>query len=205
MSVLILLVLLTPAATLFAQDQESPPAEPAQPVEPGISADTYSLGDQMLSINLGLFIPLFFAGDGINSTNLTLGGVGSIQWNSFLNNNWSLGGEVGGMFAFTPNKRTLYMVPLTFRATYFLRSYPWEFPLYMGAGIVFSRVEKNFKLDPILKPGASIYWNYNPSWSFGLNLVYWWIPQIYSGPEPPSSDTRYGNFLETTLSALYHF
>lgn len=169
---------------------------------------TYGLGDQMLSLNLGLFIPLFFAGgpDGIEDANLSLGGTGHLLWSAFLTNEITVGGEFGGMFAFTPNRNTLYMIPLAARATYFLRAYPWEFPLSIAAGMNFSRFEESFKIDPIVIPGIGFYWNMNTEWAFGLDARYWWVPQFYTDQsEVPSSDNRFGNFLATTLSVLYRF
>jgi hypothetical protein len=196
-------LLLYPVGVLGAQEEPESPPGGEQPEEEFVP--TYSLGDQTLGINMGLFIPLFFVGgpDGVQDANLTLGGVGSLQWNSYLNNNMTLGGELAGNFSFTPNRRALFLVPLTVRYAYILRAYPFEFPLYVGAGVNFARLEEQLKIDPIVKPGASVVWNMNPDWAFGLNVVYWWIPQWYSGNL--SKDSRYGNFLETTLSAIYHF
>lgn len=161
----------------------------------------------MLSLNLGTIFPLFYTGGpgGYEDANLTVGGTGHLQWSAFLNNNWAVGGEFGGMFAFTPNQNTLFMIPLATRLTYFLRAYPFEFPLSLAAGINFSRFEENFKSDPILIPGIGAYWNYNTEWAFGLDLRWWWVPQIYTGPTPPSDDTRFGNFLASTLSVMYRF
>ena len=168
---------------------------------------TYTLGNQVLMINGGFFVPLFFQSlsGGIDNTNLSVGGAGSIQWGAYLNNEMTLGLEGGGMFSFSPNGRTLFMLPVTVRYAYILQFYPWEFPLSLSAGFNFTRLDTQFKILPILKPGVSIYWNYSLDWAFGVNFFYWWSPNIYQGPEPPSSHSRIGNFLEITLSALYHF
>ncbi len=190
---------------LFAITLSALPAQEEEPVTEEDFIPTYTVGDQILSINLGLFIPLFYSGAGVQDANLTLGGTGHLRWSSFLSNNWSVGGEFGGMFAFTPNRNTLFMIPVAARTTYYVRSYPFEFPLSIAAGLNFSRFEENFKTDVILMPGAGFYWNYNSEWSFGADARYWWVPQIYRGPEPPADDTRYGNFLSVTASVLYHF
>lgn len=168
---------------------------------------TYGLGDQILSINAGLLIPLFYTGgpDGLQSANLSLGGTGHLMWSSFLNNNLAVGGELGGTFAFTPNGNTLFMIPLAARVSYFLRAFPFEFPLSLAAGLNFSRFGDNFKTDMILIPGAGFYWNQSAEWAFGFDVRWWWVPQIYSGPEPPADDTRFGNFLSTTLGVIYRF
>ena len=168
---------------------------------------TYTLGNQLLIINGGLFIPLFYqalSGKTFDS-NLSLGGVGSIQWAAHLNNNMTLGLEGGGMFAFSPNDRSLFMLPVTVRYAYILKAYPFEFPLSVSSGINFTRLGHSFQILPIVKPGISGYWNYSPEWAFGLNCFYWWVPNLYNGPEPPKSQSRLGNFLEVSLSAMYHF
>lgn len=193
---IVFILLLAAPMGVFAQDAE-------ESFEP-----TYGLGDQMLSLNLGLFIPLFFTGgpDGLQDANLTLGGTGHLLWSAFLTNELAVGGELGGMFAFTPNRNTLFMIPLATRLTYFIRSYPFEFPLSLAAGMNFSRFGDSFKIDPIIIPGVGFYWNLNTEWAFGLDARYWWVPQIYTGQsEIPSADNRFGNFLATTLSVLYRF
>jgi hypothetical protein len=117
----------------------------------------------------------------------------------------SIGGEGGGMFAFTPNDNNLFMLPVTIRYSYFLRKYPFDFPLTIAAGANFVRLNSDFRILPIVKPGISGFWNYSTSWAFGVNVVYWWTPDIYMGPEPPHEQSRIGHFLEFSLSARYHF
>lgn len=164
---------------------------------------TYSMGDQILSLNLGLFIPLFFTGspEGVTKTQLTVGGTGFLRWSSFIANNWSVGGEFGGMFAYTPQENTLFMIPVLARTTYYFRFYPFEIPVGMAMGIDFVRYEENSHTDLILMPATGLYWNYDAEWAFGLDAKYWWQPQIYS----TADETRYGNFLGVTASVLYHF
>ena len=168
----------------------------------------YSLGDQTLRINLGTFFPLFFFGgpDGLEPANLTLGGAGSLVWESYLSTNVTVGVEVGGSFSFTPNFRTLFMLPIAVRGSYIFNFYPFEVPVTLAAGVNFSRISDNSKIDPFVKAGGAFLWDYSSQWAFGANLFYWFVPQIYSATSPAGADaTRYGNFLEFTLSALYHF
>lgn len=200
-SIILVMLVFILSFPVYAQDNDSPETDE-------IYETAYDLGDQIFTIKAGLFFPLFFMSPGFDfaSTNLSMGGVGSLEWSTFVNSRVSLGGEFGGMFAFSPNDRILYMMPLTFKISYFYRKYPFEFPLYCGAGITFNNIDDAFHLDLILKPGASVLWNFNPEWAFGFNLVYWWIPQLYTGNgKVPADNTRFGNFLETTLSALFHF
>lgn len=177
--------------------------------EPGAEfVPTYSLGDQIISLNLGMFIPLFFSGgdDGIQDTNLSIGGTGHLMWSGFLSSNFAIGGEFGGMFSFSPNGNPLYMIPLAARGTYFIRRYPFEFPISLATGVTFTSYNESFKIDPIIIPGAGVHWSLNPEWSFGFDVRYWLVPQIYlSGRDIPTSDNRLGNFLSTTASVLYRF
>ncbi len=198
------IALLTFGGSAFGQQTQPPTQKPQNPKK---EIASYSLGDQMLAINLGLFVPLFFYGGsaGATGTNLSLGGTGSIMWSSFLDNNWALGFDIGGAFAFSPNARALFLVSITPRISYVFHSYPFDFPVFLEAGVDFARLQESFKTDPIIKPGASFLWNFNNNWAFGLNAVYWWIPEIYTGAVVSSTETRYGNFLDITLSALYHF
>ncbi len=180
----------------------------AQDEEPEAYDFMYDLGDQIFTVRAGLFFPLFFMSTDFDvfSTNLSIGGVGALEWSTFINNRITLGGELSGMFSFSPNERVLYMIPLTFKVAYYFRKYPFEFPIYCGAGVNFSTIGDSFHADFILKPGASVLWNFNSEWAFGFNAVYWWIPQIYSGSgKVPADHTRFGNFLETTLSAMFRF
>jgi hypothetical protein len=175
---------------------------------PDRSSYSYDIGDNMFTIKAGLFFPLFFMSPEFNtaSTNLSLGGVGSLEWGTFISNNISLGVEFGGMFAFSPNDRIFYMLPLTLKGAYYFRIYPFEFLLHTGAGISFNTVGDAFHIDIILKPGITALWNFNEEWAFGLNFIYWWVPQLYTGGgDVPKEHTRFGNFLETSLSALFRF
>jgi len=170
--------------------------------------ETFSLGDQMFFINGGVFIPLFFFDRSLDvkDTNLTLGGTGSLCWQVFLTNHLSVGAELGGMFALSPNKRVLYMIPLMLKATYWIRFYPFEIPLSLGLGGNLSILEEAAHIDFIAKPGIGFYWNMNEEWAFGINATYWFVPQIYSGSgKVPSDNSMFGNFMDASLSVLFRF
>ena len=170
--------------------------------------ESYSLGDQMFFINGGVFIPLFFFNKSLDvmETNLTLGGTGSLCWQVFLTNHLSLGGELGGMFALSPNKRILYMIPLTVKATYWFRFYPFEIPISLGLGGNLSILEEAAHIDFIAKPSVGFFWNFNEEWAFGANATYWFVPQIYSGSgKVESGHSMFGNFMDVTLSVLFRF
>lgn len=198
---ILLIVLLLVPLSGAAQDD----AMPQEEEEESGPTSSYSLGDQMFSINAGIFVPLFFfGGETAARTNLSIGGAGSLEWSAFLNSHLSLGGELAGCFSFSPLGRTLAIIPVTVKLSYFFFPYPFEIPIFLGGGVNFVTLEDSVYIGPILKPGMSFYWNINGTWAAGINLVYWFSPQWYTKQEL-ISQSRYGNFLEITLSALYHF
>jgi hypothetical protein len=187
-------VLCLSLAPLIGQEQEPKPA----------LAPQYSLGDQTLAINAGLFVPLFFldtSGPSAHSTNLTIGGLGSLQWMAYLSPQIRLGLEAGGMFTFSPNANLLLVLPITAKISYSFTFYPIEIPIFLGAGISIVKYQDESTIDPILKPGFSVLYIFDSSWSFGVNTVYWW-DMMFS---KESGQSRIGNFLEFSLTALYHF
>ena len=117
-------------------------------------------------------------------------------------NSWlRVGIEVGGMFAFSPNMNTLLALPITAKASYVFSAYPFEIPVSLAVGMNIVKYIDASTIDLLLKPGVSGLWAYNASWSFGVNLNYWWSMQF----SDPASEGRIGNFLEITLCALYHY
>ena len=179
-----------PLATLYAQD--------AQP------SAQYALGDQSLSINAGLFVPLFFItyqSPPFAPTQLSAGGMGSLNWAAYVSNRVQVGLEVGGVFAFSPNSNVFLMLPITAKAAYVFTAYPFEIPVFLGIGMNIVKYAGESTIDFLVKPGASALWIYNSSWSFGLNAVYWWDMQFSA----KAGQSRTANFLELSLSAFYHY
>ena len=164
----------------------------------------YSLGQQTLSISAGLFVPLFLQSFDWEyaKTNLKLGAAGSLQWGIHLSNNWMTGLEVGGVLSKDINDASFFMLPITAKAAYIIHFFPFEFPIFVGTGLNIVKLEDVLNLTWIIKPGFSSIWKYNINWGFGLNAVYWWVPQFWSDDR---SKGRMGNFLELTLTAQYNF
>jgi hypothetical protein len=182
----------------LAQDEQPEEAPPEEPFT------VYTLGQQTLSISAGLYIPLFFQSFDWEyaDTNLKLGAAGSLQWGIHLSNNWMTGIEVGGVLSKDINDARFFMLPITAKAAYIIHFFPFEFPIFVGTGLNLVKLEDDLNLTWIIKPGFSSIWKYNINWGFGLNVVYWWVPQFWSDD---SSKARMGNFLELTLTAQYNF
>ncbi len=194
----VIVLLLALAGPLFAA--ESPSGQPSQ----------YSLGDQTLSINAGMFVPLFLLPGGTvllapsspgGPPHLTLGAVGSLNWAAYLGPQVRLGLDVAGNFTVSPNGNSLLMLPFIVKGSWVFTVYPFEIPVSLGVGMNIVKYVDKSTIDLLVRPGISGMWIFNASWSFGLNLNWWFDMQFASNP----ADSRIGNFLEVTLSALYHF
>jgi hypothetical protein len=201
-AVLVLLACLS--APLFAADE--PAGNPED--SPGAQASQYSLGDQILTINAGLFLPLFLLptwtpllnDNGVS--HLSPGATGSLCWAAYVTPDIRLGAEVGGSFCISPNDNSLLMLPFMAKASYVFTVYPIEIPVSFAAGMNIVKYTDLYTIDLLLRPGVAAYWIYNSTWSFGLNLNYWFDMQFDT---TNAANNRVGNFLEISLSALYHY
>jgi hypothetical protein len=197
---MLLVVLLFPLAAQDFEEGEGGPNLPIEAEWPDVMPDLYSRGDKIFGISIGAGLPMVFIHKegGIKEGNISVGGGGSLAYTYFLNGHLFMGGELGGMFAFTKAENALFIVPMGLRLGYqfILRSF--EFPLSLLVGFApQSYLEKNF-FGLFIKPSASAFWRFSPDWSFGLNAAWWWVPQW-------ADRTVYGNFLELSITARYHF
>ncbi|MDR3248657.1 MAG: hypothetical protein LBT39_07710 [Treponema sp.] len=205
---LLIIAGLCPLASQDAWNDEPTDGEEA-PIEDdwaGFLPSLYSPGDQVFSIALGIIVPSVFAktnGD-VLARNTTIGGAGSLSYDYFLGSHFFVGGELQGMFAATLGDHTLYIIPISLRAGYQFVLGRFEFPLSMGIGIApqMLQAQEPFNyLGLFVKPRASVFFRFNPDWSFGVNTAWWWVPQITAKPE----ESVHGHFFEATIAARYHF
>jgi hypothetical protein len=186
---------------------------PDLPADEGF-IEAYSLGSQTFTINAGLIFPLFFyfpgAGEVDNLSTfeaawgqLSLGGMGSLSWGSYITPRFALGAKLSGTFAFTPTGYVHSLIPITMWTEYLFRSGSFEFPVSLQAGVVINRVQDQGYFGGIVIPGMSGYYNLNAEWGLGLSLDYYWVPEIYFGDR--ANYTGFGNHLELSFSARYHF
>ncbi|MDR2759180.1 MAG: hypothetical protein LBB78_07365 [Spirochaetaceae bacterium] len=179
------------------EEQQEPPFDSEWDF---VAPPLYSKGDKTFTISLGPIFPtVFFDNQGVLENRINVaGGTGSLALNYFLNSNLFIGGELGLMFISTRGKNMLFMVPMGARIGYQFILGRFEFPLsLLIGGVPQQYLELNY-FGLFLKPEASVFWRFNPSWSFGLNTAWWFVPQW-------SEHTVFGNFIELTLSARYHF
>ena len=200
-SFFLIFLLFLPGLALSAQEEEEDPDHiPTESEWFDYVTAPYTRGDRTFNISLGTVFPILFVGIDNNQHGLRLGGTGSLAFNYFLDPNFFLGVELAGMFSGTRRGNMFYMVPFGIRAGYQYIYRRFEFPLSLMVGAAPQRYLENGYFGLIVKPGASAFWRYNPEWSFGLNTIWYFVPQW-----PKNGNNAYGNFLELTLSARYHF
>jgi hypothetical protein len=192
--------LLLAGQNVFAQEETYPDEEITVPVWEDIISTPYSEGDRNFVISMGVLFPTLFFGDVNNNQHgLRLGGTGSLNFNYFLTPNIFVGGELSGSFGGTRGGNMLYIIPFGARVGYQFLYHRFEFPVSLMVGGAMQRYINKGYFGLVVKPGASAFWRFNSDWSFGLNSVWWFVPQW-----PRNGHAVYGNFIELTLAARFH-
>jgi hypothetical protein len=180
-------------------------------VQPQPVVDTkilyHNKGDMCFSMNLGVNFTLFLqdisTGFGeITNDNISAGGLFLVGYDVYLSQRFKLGLQVAPSFFYSANKNILYLIPVIVRATYEIQPIrAFSIPLTLGVGPSFNSYRDEFHIDLLVKPGVGFYWNKDVEWSFGLDVGYWWMTQLYNDSEY----NRILNALELSLSAHYYF
>jgi len=202
-SIFLVLFLFFCGLSLYAQEgayQEDDPDDtyPETGFDEIMTAE-YSAGDRNFTVSAGPIIPLFFSDIDNNQHGIAVGGLGSLSFNYFVTRQFFVGGELAGMFAGTRGGNMLYIVPFGFRLGYQFSYQRFEFPICLMIGAASQQYLEKGYLGLFVKTGISLFWRYNPDWSFGVNSAWWFVPQW-----PENGKNSSGNFLELTLSARYH-
>jgi hypothetical protein len=197
-----LFLLVFSASAQEGEEEEEPEEPPIESDWSGLIAPLYSRGDRIFSISLGALFPtVFYEGSKKVEGNVKIGGTGALAFNYFLDSHWFVGAEISGMFAPTLGENMLYIIPMGVRAGYQFILGSFEFPLSFMIGFAPQRYKDMGHCSLFLKPSAGAFWRFSTEWSFGINTGWWWVPQW---PEDKSK-SAYGNFMELTLCARYHF
>jgi len=203
----LLIIVLFPLFTGITGAQEENPFTPQNALNQRFQ------GDQTFSIAAGTVIPLFTVllhsidisekEAGVTKAQLSVGGVGYLSYGVYLLPNIKLGLQLGGTFERDINRNLLYMVPLVLEGTYEFRPLSrMTIPLHLGLGINMTTWKEEFEVDFLLKPGLGAYFDWSTEWSFGVDIYYWFVPQLSSKNEQYDS---IANFMDITLVAEYHF
>jgi hypothetical protein len=191
----------------LAAQEEDPESEPENEfpeiIWDAYVPDVYRAGDMIIHVTVGTIFPTIFKGSGMGSRSSNInkiGGMGALAFSYFLSPNWFVGIELRGMFIGSIQKNMLFIIPIGPYVGYQFTAGRFEFPIRFMTGIAPQSYKDNGYFGWIINPGASVLFRYNPDWSFGLNLQWWMLPQW-----PKDGKNVFGNFLEVSLSARYHF
>ncbi|RPJ07211.1 MAG: hypothetical protein EHM28_07925, partial [Spirochaetaceae bacterium] len=154
-------------------------ADPPAPEEnPGTEGEVvHVLGDQAFSFSLGGLIPLFhyrFSTENFETTNLFPGAKGTLQYFTYLTNTITVGVELSGGLAFTPNFNIYWFLPLMAKATYRLPIGNFEIPLSLAVGVNFQKYLDWSRADLIIKPEAGFAFRIDPDFTLCFS-VGWWL------------------------------
>jgi len=192
----VLLILLTSFPILLAaQDEDN---------EWDYYEDLYAIGDQTFIISLGTIFPtiLRINGETVKDKFVPpVGGIGSLCYNYYINANIFAGAEISGIFIQTLANNTLFMLPVGIRGGYQFNIWKIEIPVSIGIGMALHRFNNQGHFGMYLKGGVSAFYRANEIWSFGINTNWYWFPQWVED----KTKNAYGNFLDLTISARYHF
>gem|GEM_PF-1160788 len=170
---------------------------------------TRSFGDQSLTLGLGVTVPIAF--NKLNSSfyikpNLSPGIAATIQWGAFLTNGLSLGVDPVFHIDFGVNTNVYFDLQVGGKIAYYFRSYPFEFPIYISTGLLYSQYKSLYNFSYYLRAGFGFYWNAFKDWSIGLDVNYLFTPQIYTGKSPiPKSHSRLAHFIDVAILMQYNF
>ena len=171
--------------------------------------ESYTKGDQNITISLGTIFPAVFINNGhVIDHNIKppVGGVLSLAYNYFIGPNFFIGGEIGFASAPTLAKNALFIIPIGIRAGWQFILNRFEFPLYAAIGIAPQKFLDMGYFGMYIKGAVSAYYRLLPKWSFGLIADWSWYPQwtMENGKRTPDHDVD-GNIIGVILSARYHF
>lgn len=173
------------------------------------TVDLYARGDQIIAISLGLSFPVLFTDS--NGRSImdrqqmgTVGGTGSLAYSHFLGPNLFVGGEIAGSFNNTIQTNTIFIWSIGARAGWQFLFGRFEFPVSFAIGIAPQTYIGTSYLGMFMRGGGAAFFRFNPDWSFGINGDWTWYPQP-AKDEKGIDRTVYGNMMDVTVSARYHF
>lgn len=180
---------------IFAQEAEDGDSENSEEKSVAIGGMNES-GDQYIKLGLIPTFPLNFDGA------LHVGGAGVIGYHRFLTNWIAVGIDVNFGYHPTVGSNIFTYIPVFAGVTVQPAYNKFEFPVTAEIGVALENyMNKNYFPGLVLKAEAGAYYRATPSWSFGANAAFTYMPQWYKDSEY----NDYGLFLGADVSARYHF
>ena len=188
-------------------DQEQPKQDDEENKDDVAIQTAYNLnepGDQYIKIALMATCPLNFGGNFplYRDAKLSLGGAGSLGYHRFLTSWWALGVDVFFGYHPTIGENIFTYIPFVLDTTIQPTFKRFEFPITVGVGAaVENYLSRTYFPGLILKGQAGVFFRATPSWSFGIEGDYMYMPQWYD--EKKYND--YGLFGSLEIAVRYHF
>jgi hypothetical protein len=177
----------------------------------------YQQGDTIFSFNVGPTIPAFIHrwSDGTfkvgpytgsedeEDTGLSVGGIGSINFDYFNTDETSVGFEIGYNFNYDRSNTIYTNVPIAVLYKYYpIQNGKWDVPLTLGAGLSFNGYDGDVLLSLYGEAKAGLTYYFNQNWGLGVNAGLTFIPQInYSSDK--WADNGLISYAPITLSLSY--
>ncbi len=176
----------------------------------------YDSGSQIFNITAGVTVPFFYNdpnneddiywtfGPGSSDdghTNSTVGGVGAISYQVFVNPYLAIGGELGFQFDFQAKSKTVATnVPIFAKLTTVPVQGRFEVPISLGAGLVYSSYRGSSKLTFGCSVEAGVRYFITDEWGLGINVGFLFIPELYTSNTAKISTLSY---IPATLTVSY--
>ena len=200
---------------LFAQedDGEYPDydEEPSEETDwDGYMPELYTRGDQAITVSAGLIFPVLFFNNkeriDHNFKPPIGGSVGPLAYSYFINSHLFVGAEIGFKFNYTLGQNVVFIIPIGLQTGWQFVFHRFEIPLKLVIGAAPQRYLNMGYVGLFLKGGGSVYFRFNPSWSFGMGADWSWYPQWpkKDGRPDPAKNID-ANIISLTLAARYHF
>lgn len=161
-------------------------------------------GDQFIKIGLMVTFPLNFGGSFplYREGKLSVGGAGMLGYHRFITSWWALGFDVYFGYHPTIGENIFTYIPLMLNTTVQPTWKRLEFPLTLGVGAAMENyLSRTYFPGLVVKAQGGIFFRATPSWSFGAEGEFMYMPQWYSN----SKYNDHGNFASFVISARYHF
>ena len=161
-------------------------------------------GDQYIKIGLMVTCPLNFGGSFplYKEGKLATGGAGMIGYHRFITSWWAAGINIYFGYHPTLGENIFTYIPFVLDTTFQPTFKSFEFPITLGIGAAMENyLSRTYFPGLVLRGAAGVFYRATPSWSFGIEGDYMYMPQWYSD----SSKNDYGVFGSMLITARYHF
>ena len=161
-------------------------------------------GDQYIKLGLMVTFPLNFGGSFpfYGDGKLSTGGAGYLGYHKFITDWLAAGVDVHFGYNPTIGENIFTYIPFIFTLTAQPTYKKFEFPASVGIGFAMeSYLNRTYFPGFIANAQAGMFYRVSPSWSFGIDGDFKYMPQWYEDSEK----NDYGLFASFSIAARYHF